>query len=309
MSTPVMNEVAIGGSLANMTYELATLGGRTVFGKGTQILVIPEVDFGSTGTTAADAPAPRADGIRMGRDYKGARSIIFSLAARVRGNPEGTLDAADQFLGIWSDDEGRDGADNTAILRWNRFRHRRRVYGRPRDPAFTSGEVNQSYAPITAMFQCIDHLYYDDTEYSNTIAIVPSAVSTGVFAPVREPVRTLTNSLASGAFTVGGSSTTPMMFRVQGPIVNPEIEVFGRFRVRVMRNLLSDQHITIDARPWRHSIILNDFASISGELDPYSTRLSKLRLPPGQHTAVLRGFDPTGTSTLTTTWRNAFHMP
>lgn len=289
-------------ALVNLADQQYQLGGGVVFGAGTPYLVKPGGVWTDPATTIHDAPLPRADGIAFGRDYRGGRLLNFDMDLVTPGPAGDLLAVLEQ---AWQGDDVRMVPGATTTLRFARNGQARRVYGRPRKFAPIRGSAQRGWVPITADFQCVDHLYYDDAESSNTVSIAPASVGGLVIAPFTFPLNTTAVSSAPGVITVGGTAPTWVVLVIFGPIAAPVVEVVGEWRLALNLTLASDQFVGIDPRPWSRGVRLGGVTNVAGTLTPDSPRLSDIKLSPGIHNVVLTGSDGTGTSSFTIAWRNA----
>ncbi len=283
--------------LAEMQYEMHGL----LMGPGTRYQV-EHVDFGTAGVRDHDADQAREDGVRFGRDYRSGRTITFDAHVLTAGS---ALGAIDTLQAAWLADDIRLSPGAVTTLRWRRGGRSRRIYGRPRKLAVTTGRTLSGWAPFTAEFVTTDHLFYEDTEQSETVTIVPPQGG-GVVSPVVSPVTTVPVSTRQGDIGVAGTVPTWLTVQINGPITNPSIEVLGRWRASLNLTLASDEFVVIDPRPWSRRVMTRFGVNAAGAFTPDSPRLSQLRVPPGVSTVVLRGTDATGTASMTVTWRGAY---
>lgn len=287
--------------LDNMQYEIDGL----VFGRGTEYLVV-RVEFGQPTVVINDAPLPREDGVRFGRDTLHGRTVLFDMVMNKKNATEAeNLEALDLITSAWSADEARILPDELVVLRMNRFGRSTRIYGRPRNFAPIMGTVSRGYVPITADFQCVDHLFYADEEGTNTLSIVPAPVGGFIF-PITFPVSSSGIGEKEGEITIGGNRPTWVTVTINGPITNPQVDVLDSWKATLLMTIADGQSVTIDPRPWSRGILLDGVANVAGKLTADSPWMSQMKVDPGEHQIVLRGTDPTGTASMIVTWRDAY---
>lgn len=289
-------------------------------GAGTPVLV-QEFDLGQPDISEHDANRPMADGIMFGRDFRRGRTVGLELAALsytpavdmsfYTGTPgeyaatEG-LDWADRVQSAWAADRVRMVPGATQVLRWRAGGRVRRVYGRARRCAPKLGTYRAGTVPMSADFQTIDDLVYDDQLKATSIGIFPPPVSWTTFPLTWPVIWRKAESGNAGSVVVGGSRATWPTFTITGPILNPEIVIggYGRFRVDV--NLLAGQTLYIDTRPWNRGVRRENGANLAGNVGPQATPLGQFRFPPGSYSVALKGVDTTGTASLTVQHRDAY---
>lgn len=288
--------------LADGQYELVNGDERWLFGRDTSCLV-DAVDFGSPQLTNHDTPHPRGDGTLFGRDYRGSRTV--TITGNVLTDPGGALDALGGMEAAWLADGVRSEPSATSVLRMSRGGRLRTLYGRPRKFASTSRLSSRGWVPYTCDFTTLDHLYYGDDEAANLVPFVPNAVGGLIGGQVGGWAASSSGS-SSGQVVVAGTRPSWLVWRVRGPIVNPQIEVVGRWIATLNTTVAYDQFISVDPSPWNRSVRRNDGANFSGAFTAASVRLSEMQVPPGANQVLLRGIDPTGSSSVELFWRNVW---
>lgn len=295
------------------------------FGTGTSIFIEdvvfsePTVIVGG-GSGSTDVFRPRADGVAFGREYRGGRLVTFSLliltdygndpAAIAAGYGTGlALDVLAALEAAWLADGVRTTPAAVSTLRYRLAGRQRVVYGRGRKFAAIIGQATSAgKIPVTATFQCIDHLIYDDVSYTNLVPFVGRPAG-GLVYPVVFPWSTLTIAYSPGTIAVTGNAPAWLVMVINGPIVNPTVRLVGGWTITMNLTLLVGQYVVIDPRPWSRGVRLNGTTNVAGSLSPTSPRLSALTLPPGRSTVVLGGTDITGTASLVTSWRGSHTSP
>ena len=289
------------------------------FGGVGATVAIEDVDFGAPGIFTHDTARPRADGIMFGRDWRGGRIITFTLSvlteytapavATVGGY--GTVSALDALAGLeraFLADQVRTTPGAVSTLRYRLGGRQRVVYGRGRKFAAISRWATLGRIPVTCEFQCVDHLFYDDTQYTNLVDYVPPPAG-GLTWPITFPWSTITVGYSPGTVGIYGNTATWLPIVIHGPIASPTVRYVNGWTVGLDLTLRADQWVTIDPRPWSRSVRLNDGTNVAGALTADSPRLSDIRIMPGLAEIVLAGADSTGTSSMTLLWRAAYTSP
>lgn len=297
-------------TLTNLQYELINPPNDdgVVFGRDTNYHV-EMADFGDVDMRINDEVNPRADGIRMGRDFMNGRLITFTINIVTKDGTAHDKVAALQSAWRTSDVYGpasRLSPGNLSILKMYRHGVQKLVYGRPRRFSATTGRVDTNqWIPVTCDFQTIDHRYYDLAENANYIGLVPANLGGFIF-PMEFPMMTIPITTQDDIVIVEGDDEAWIWTKITGPIVNPQIEFVNYWTVKTNITLLTGETLTIDPRPWSRGIYKNGNQNVAGCFTADSRRLSGLTAPPGVHQIVLRGTDPTGTSSMETRWRNSY---
>lgn len=259
-----------------------------------------------TGAAVRDAPSerPRGDGQRWGRGYRAGRSVTIDIITDCYTEADG-LDAAAELGATWDAAQVRSVPGAVSVMRFAQAGRVRRVYGRTGklDPANTGIDWT-GWVGHQAEFVTVDQFFYDDASVQTVVPFIPTALG-GLVGPQTGGWLATTRGVASGRVAVGGSAPAWLTWTVRGPIVNPTIEVLGRWSATLQMTLAYDQSVTVDPTPWARSVRRNDGASFAGAFTADSARLSRMQVSPGVNEVLLRGTDPTGTSSLTTTVRAA----
>jgi hypothetical protein len=181
------------------------------------------------------------------------------------------------------------------------------TYGRPTNCQDTRGTRRQGWIPVTADFRTITHKFYEAEWQSNTITTAPDT-NLGFTFPLTFPLETSTGFSEEDIVIVDGNTDTWMLSYVYGPILAPEIEVVGYYKIKTDSNFSLGPHdyLEIDPRPWNRRIMKNGTQNVAGRFTQDSRRPSVQTLPPGTHKIILKGTDATGTARLETRWRNAW---
>lgn len=278
------------------------------FGRGTQVKV-RKVDFGELSPETTDVPNPRADGQRFGRDFYRGRLITFEgdiyTAREFPNNTEVAPNLREYFQNTWTPEYERLTPNFVMSLRMHRANRIRRVYGRPNRFATTEGSYSRGWIPFTADFRCIDHLFYDDAEFSEVVPFVPTAIG-GLQGDLIGDIFATNPNEGSGQITIRGTKPSWCLTKINGPILNPTVTLTGFWSYKLNVNILADQWVLIDPSPWNRYSRRNDGANMSGRFTAQSARLSQMRLYPGYNQIQLKGTDPSGTSSVQVFWRDTY---
>lgn len=302
-----------------LTYELGYgTDSRIVVGRGTPYY-IASVNYGDPELSVNDTYVPRSDGESFGRDFYGGRTITFEgniLTTRHPWKPSPSSDILmaqaclgyhEKLASAWDGYDIRQYPNKVIPLRLCDAAGRaRRVYGRPRKFVSTSGSARRGRIPFSMTFKSVDQLYYDDVESSQFIKIVPDPVG-GLIGDLIGDIFADSEGLNSRPVNIRGTHPSWVAFKINGPIQNPDIEVVGQFRFKLLVDIASDMSVIVDPTPWQRQVRrVSDGANYAGKFTQSSPRLSSLRLPPGGHEVILRGNDITKTASLIVTWRDAY---
>lgn len=264
---------------------------------------VSSFEIGDVDDRISSEPSAREDGQRFGRDYLNGRTISFQLHALDTGY--GVLDKVATFASAWRPERVRLVPGAVSALSWERGGQRRRVYGRGRRLTPSTGLDWTGNVPITCDFETSDHKFYEDAEAGVVIGFVPDGVG-GFTPPLIGPLTMSGEGVGTSGIRVGGTESAWLTMRVNGPITRPTVEVTDQWSVTLDVVLADDQWVLVDPSPWGRTVRRNDGANLSGAFTAQSERLSQLRVPPGTHQVVLRGTDPTGTSSVSCFWRAAY---
>lgn len=287
---------------ADYTFQL----GAIVFGLGQQVAV-ETFDTGSADWRTQDADNPIRAGKLFGRDYLGAPTWAFDMFTDAN-DPESALTALSLLAKEWRGGTVPTTPGAVQALTYQVADRVRRVYGRPRKwAAPPDTRIVTGYIPITADFQTVDPLHYDETEQAVSVGTVPTALP-GFITPLVAPIVTLRGAYRTGAYaTVGGDAPTWPVITITGPITGPWVSVQGwRYELAEL-SLIDNSTVVIDTRPWVLTVMRDGIASVAGYATP-SSRLDRMQLNPGSSAELLfGGVDMSGSATCTVRWRNAWH--
>lgn len=264
---------------------------------------------GSAGTYTADASYPNEDGTKFGQDYFTGMLLSFSIDVWLRGAGQ-AYDEIGAFKGVWRNRQFRNTSNLVTTLRICRGGRTRLAYGRPRNFKETYGEVERGWSPIDCDFQCADENFYDDDVQVHNIGIQNPPVD-GLTFPATFPWRLAQYQEEYTTIHVRGDNDTWPMFVINGPITNPTIQLDNEWTITLLTVLDHTQTISIDPRPWYRRTLLNGsvIRNLAGAYTQDSPIMRNMRFSPGQHTVLFGGLDPTLTSYLTVSWRDAYATP
>ncbi len=261
--------------------------------------IAPEI--GDADRETQDSSLPGVDGTFFGVDTTAGQTVAFGLTAVGE-----TDDEAKQLYAalkrVWRADSIRATPGAMAKLTHPSGRS---TFGRPRrfTPAFFPDAAGAVGATLD--FATGDDLWYDGPDYIR----VPLAVSQegGLVEPLVEPLVAYGSTTAANTFTVKGEMPTWPVITIEGPIVNPTVEVTGRFRFTANTSLRYDETLVIDTRPGRQSVLRN--GTQIAALTRSSTLLPDASLPPGNYTLLLSGSSSSGAPTARADWLAAYPTP
>lgn len=295
MSTPV--------ELADYQHQLGTV----LIGAGTAVRIAAVEGLGMPGVRSADVEPEGEDGLWLGVDRYGGRTIRIDAAIRAVGDPGTVLDTLAGLQDEADTPAVRAQGGTTMDLRL-KFpgRAARVVRGRLRqcDPDLTS--MIHGWAPLDIEFQAADHLYYADEAQTTSIPL-GMLTTGGLTFPMVFPMQIAGDPAAVGRpgfFTVDGTAPTWPVLRVSGPCSNPSITHVASGRTLTAPvTLAAGEWVEIDTRPgWRTVLRENGGGAPLG----VASRIDEFRLEPGLNEVAWTATDLTLTSTLAITWWPAY---
>ena len=273
------------------------------FGEGTDWLA-RNVEIGDAEIRHNDAPLPRQDGMRFGRDYRSGQVITFEIIV-MTGTGAQALDQLGQLRAAWLADTVRATPGAVSILSLTRAGRTRRVYGRPRRFALASERDEYGWSSVVCDFQCVDHLFYGAAELAYSVGMSAPSVG-GLVGPLIGPIDAESAGEGIQTLFVGGNVPAWPVMRIHGPIVDPSIEVVGQWSAKLNVTLASDDWVDIDPTPWNRAVRRRGGGNLAGAFTSDSQRLSQMQLAPGSQQVILRGLDPTGTAHIQMWVREAY---
>lgn len=292
--------------LTDWQYDMA----GALLGADTVVDVIDVTGLGRAPVRDNDIDQPGADGVFPGPDYWAGRQVQIDAAIRTPGDPVAAQDALAALYAGADDPAVRLTGGATTTLRIKRpGRPTKTLYGRVRKVDPEEEDLLHGYVPVDIEFLATDPVFYGDTDQSVDIPL--GWLSGGGFtAPVTAPIYV---SAASGVaerpgwVTNAGTTDTYPVLRVTGPCSNVSIRHVESGRTLDLPTLVltAGQWVDLDARPGRISVLRENGGNAETYLSAAS-RLDAFALPPGQSEMRWTATDPTNTSRLRVTWRNAY---
>lgn len=280
-------------------------------GKRTDVIVSTFEPGGLPDRTTNDRALAGTDGRVFGKELLGGRTIALGFTV----NLDDVFAASEVYADlsrVWNAARVRAQEGAFIEMRVRRFALPTVVvYGRPRRFSPANEELlDRGRVDIVADFETIDPYFYRDIEAVQPLVVSINPPETGGFvAPFPAPISVATTAEGFGEFTVEGYEPTPMVARIDGPITNPVLDLIGGWTVQLLGTIAYDGFVDIDARPWVRTVLDSNGANWSGAFTADSPPISDLVLLPGPNELVLRGQDPTGTSSVTLTWQGAATVP
>lgn len=265
---------------------------------------VESIEWGSPEIRQVDSTRPREDGRRFGRDYRGGRTLSFSLFTM--GTDVSAMSDLGELSAKWDAAAIRAQSGAVSVLRWNIGGRLRKVWGRPRQISADPHYFFQGKAMITADFETVDHLFYADEIQSASVSLVPPPIG-GLTEPLSDPLIGVQAGQIQGRIFVDGDTPAWLSTRIYGPILRPEISVGGVWSAKLNVDLKSDEYIDISPIPWDRKVRKNGKENASGTLTQDSQRLSQMLITPGNHEVILGGTDRTGRATAVFSWLSAYH--
>lgn len=286
--------------LRNYQWEL----GGVVFGYDQPVDHETNVAPPDASMRTQDQPNPNGDGMTMGVDY--TEPGVWQFQLFTNGETEAdALASLEQLRMAWRGDAYRKLPGKATELRYRLNGRTRVVFGRPRRfSAPLAVEYLGGRIDITADFQTVSDLFFDDLEES--IWVDHREPETGGFVtPVTAPLSTIWSEVSQPhVFTVGGIMPTPAVIEFHGPLDDSGLLIDGKPFIAFQQDIPADTVVTVDARPWVTAVSRADEGGVAGLLSPRS-RMPRMLLEPGAHSATLLGSSPTGTGRARVRWRGA----
>lgn len=247
----------------------------------------------------------------FGRDTRaaGTMSFEFSLGERSGQNPgSGVLDVLEELAEAWDpgdDEAGGVGRTPGAVvpLRYMIGGRIRRVYGRPRNFAYSASEnITAGNVLATAEFDRQDLYHYSDT--LGQVDLQMRQQPTGwVTLPAVWPVISVISATRQGLLTTESKvAAVPEDVTFYGPVINPSL-THSDWKIGLEAVIPYDGFVRINPR---QGTVLNQAgASLAGQLTR-ETFLPDIRIRPGVQDLTFTGADPTATSRAVVRWRTAY---
>jgi hypothetical protein len=292
--------------LTDWQYDLA----GALMGLGTVVDVIEVTGLGRPPVRDNDVDQPGADGVFPGPDYWAGRQVQFDAAIRTPGDPAAAQDAVAALQAGAEDPAVRLTGGATTTLRIKRpGRPTKTLFGRLRKVDPEEENLLHGYVPLDIEFLATDPQFYGDTDQAVDIPL--GWLSGGGFtAPVTAPIYVTGASGAAdrpGWVINNGNTSTYPVLRITGPCSNVTVLHVESGRSLTLPGLVltTGQWVELDARPGRVSVLRENGGNAETYLSAGS-RLDQFVLPPGQSEMRWTATDPTNTSRLRVTWRDAY---
>ncbi|MEV5451570.1 hypothetical protein [Streptomyces sp. NPDC052535] len=294
MSTPV--------ELVDGQHELAGV----LIGKGTPVVIATIEGLGRAEQRTADIEPPGEDGLWLGPDFFGGRTVRIDAGIKTPGDEEAALAVHAQLQEAADDEAVRLAGGATTDLRL-KFpgRPARIVRGRIRALTADLTRAIHGWIPLDIEFLGQDQLFYG--EQDSTSMPLGALTAGGLTFPLMFPftIEYTAGAVGRPSFltNVGTAPTWPVL-RVHGPCANPSITHVASGRtITVQGSLAAGEWVEIDTRPgWR--TVLRDNGG--GMPLTAQSRIDLFRLDPGLNEIHWNATDPTLTSTLAVTWWPAY---
>ncbi|MER5642046.1 hypothetical protein ABT095_34555 [Kitasatospora sp. NPDC002227] len=284
--------------------------GGIAMGTGTDVLLEDIQGIGLPPLRTDAVEIPGEDGLFTGQDLYGARVLRLIGGIRVPGDPGAVLDRLAQLevtsSAAWITQ--RPGA--LAVLRARRpGRAARRLYGRVRlvDAVSVSRAVH-GWLPFEIEFSATDPWWAADDTSGVTLSLDVSTTREGVTAPLVAP---LTTGVANpdtrpGWLLHGGDRPSWPSVRIAGPVTNPRLWVVETGQaLELQLSLGAGEFVQIETRPGTRTVLRNGTGNAAGQLTS-SSRLDRLRVPPGRSELRWTATDYTNTARLQMSWRDSY---
>lgn len=279
-----------------------------VFGLRRELATTKEgFDPGSADWRTQDTDNALSDGRRFGVDYLQGPTWSWQLYTD-RSEVEEALATIADFAKVWRNAGHRRVVGDVRALTYQLAGRQRTVFGRPRRLAYPpSNQILTGLVPVAATFDCADALHYGPEE---SVRVDAMPASLGGF-PI--PSTTPWSSLAAASDRVhevdvaGDEATYPVITFHAGatsPYISPKATI-GDAEFGLDYSIPAGRTVTIDARPWAQSALLDTGGSVAGQLTR-ATRLDLATLEPGAHQVTLSGIDASGAAYCTVSWRPAY---
>lgn len=295
MSTPI--------ELADGQHQI----GSVLIGTGTVVRIAAIEGLGQPPLRTQDVEPPGEDGLWIGADFYGGRTVRIDAGISQSGSQAGALDTL-ALLQNDADTTTVRGAGGTTMNLRLKFpgRPTRVVRGRLRKLEPDVTKSIHGWIPLDIEFQGQDHLYYADTPDTTSMPL-GSLTEGGMSFPLAFPFTIAGDPSAVGRpgfLEVDGTAATWPVLRINGPCANPSITHVASGRtLTVQTTLAAGEWVEIDTRPgWR--TVLRENGGGAG-LTPTS-RIDQFVLTPGLNEIQWSAADLTLTSTLAVTWWPAY---
>ncbi|MFI1182478.1 phage distal tail protein [Streptomyces sp. NPDC020799] len=291
----------------NLTDWQLDMGG-VLLGYGTSIPIAEIEGLGRPDGRGELTDQPGADGVWPAPDWYSGRKIRIDCAIKTPGDPAAARALLARLQAAADDPAVRTvgGAVMPLRIKWPGAPVRV-LFGRLRklDPEWA--KAASGWVPLDLEFVATDPRFYGDSEQQVQLRL--GWLSAGGFtAPVTAPIRVSGGDTGGqrrpGWMTNEGNLPAWPVITVYGPCANPRITQVSSGQSLQLNVVLSDgQWARIDTRPGQRHVTRNNGGTVL--LTPDSD-LDAFGIPPGRSEVRWTAADPTGTSRLTVTWRDAY---
>ena len=250
-----------------------------------------------------------AHGQTTPRQWLGGRAWTWTLATNGHNLYE-AMSLAESIEQVWLDYASMADARPMALeYSLDEQRTWWRVYGKPGRVTSPTPNIRavQGVGVLDLEFHQTDPSHYASDAQSTRISTVAGASRSGWVTPLVFPlVSAATGEERAGRVSNGGDRPTPITVTFRGPCENPVLRADG-FEVGYRGSLAHDESVTVDGHMM--TAVLRDGAGrshhVPGRLTR-RTRLSRLRVQPGDTDLWLSAIDQTATAYAQITWRDAY---
>ncbi|MGI5526816.1 phage distal tail protein [Streptomyces syringium] len=282
--------------------------GGVLLGHGTSIPIAEIEGLGGPEGRGELTDQPGADGVWAAPDWYGERKIRIDCGIKTPGDPAAARALVSRLQAVADDPAVRTVGGAVAPLRIKWPGSPVKVLlGRLRkvDPQWSKAPFG--WVPLDVEFVATDPRFYADTEQQVQLRL--GWLSSGGFtAPVQAPIRVSSGETGGqrrpGWVTNLGDVPAWPVITVHGPCANPRITQVTTGRSLQLDVVLEEgQWARIDTRPGQRHVARENGGAVL--LTPGSD-LGAFDLPPGRSEIRWAATDPTGSSRLTVTWRDAY---
>ncbi|MEV4741568.1 hypothetical protein [Streptomyces sp. NPDC049555] len=269
---------------------------------------IAEIDgLGRAGGRGELTDQPGADGTWPTPDWYGERKLRIDCAIKTPGDPAAARALLARLQEAADAPEVRTagGAVTSLRIKWPGSPVKV-LFGRLRklDPEWA--KAAHGWVPLDIEFDATDPTFYADDEQQVQLRL--GWLSSGGFtAPVKAPIRVASGESGGqrrpGWATNRGTIPAWPVITVYGPCANPRITLVETGRVLQLDVALEEgQWARVDTRPGQRHAARETGGTVQLTADSDITAFS---IPPGRSEIRWTASDPTGTSRLNVTWRDA----
>lgn len=266
---------------------------------------VESVQIGGTSYRVNDTEREEADGIQMGRDFADPGDIVLDLHLPAtqkdyESRRAFVRDEAAKFSGMWDAIEARTTDGALVAFTVGEFGV---VEGRPRGVEWDFKNYAAGHLRGRARFVRARSGLLDSGWNQVEAQLTPPEEQSGWIHPLIFPLSGVVPAQRAVTFTVGGTGDAEPIIEVFGPVqAGAYVEVAGCFKFTVNRALAWDEVAKVDARSGISVLTVNKTPRMF--LAPSSSRMSQMRMPPGDHQVIFRGSSVEGTARTRVSWRD-----